>query len=243
MLAQELQQQLGIDWIILATAGVKGFAVIRQRLGRNGIKPEKFVGHQGIKQRAARLFQGDGDGAVGETAAQLGDPGLQGLRFLLYHQVLDLRGAGRLQADIVFLIRPVQADPGDDGVGQRSGMIHGKSSGKRWENTRARNLHSPYSKVLTGRHLSMRCRSERPAPLEALRVIVEQSGTPIRSGAGRVLRHPSYLFPTKFSSPKKRASICAKDSAPTALNPNTYKGRLQWSGSRKQQLIAFALMI
>jgi hypothetical protein len=70
----------------------------------------------------------------------------------------------------------------------------------------------------------MRCRSERPAPLEALRVIVEQSGTPIRSGAGRVLRNPSYLFPIQFSSPKKRASICAKDSAPSALNPNTYKG-------------------
>jgi hypothetical protein len=70
----------------------------------------------------------------------------------------------------------------------------------------------------------MRCRSERPAPLEALRVIVEQSGTPIRSGAGRVLRNPSYLFPIQFSSPKKRASICAKDSAPAALNPNTYKG-------------------
>src|ERR1035437_3938154 len=103
-------------------------------------------------------------------------------------------------------------------------MVHGKSSGKRWENTLARNLHSPYSKVLAGRHLSMRCRSERPAPLEALRVIVEQSGTQIRSGAGRVLRHPSYLFPTKFSSPKKRASICAKDSAPTALNPNTLEG-------------------
>ena len=183
MLAQELQQQLGIDRIIFAAAGVKGFAVIRQRLGRNGIKPEKFVVHQGIKQRAARLFQGDGDGAVGVTAAQLGDPGLQGLRFLLYHQVLDLRGAGRLQADIVLLIRPVQADPGDDGVGQRSGMIHGKSSGKRWKNTRARNLHSPYSKVLMGRHLSMRCRSERTAPLETLRAIVEQSGTPIRSGA------------------------------------------------------------
>ena len=203
MLAQELQQELGIDGIILAAAGIKGFAVVRQRLGRNGIKPEKFVVHQGIKQRAARLFQGDGDGAAGETAAQLGDPSVQGLRFLLHHQVLDLGRAGRLQADIVLLIGPVQADPGDDGVGKRSGMIHGKSSGKRWENTLARSLHSPYSKVLTGRHLSMRCRSERPAPLEALRAIVEQSGRPIRSGAGRVLRHPSYLFPARFSSTKK----------------------------------------
>ena len=129
-----------------------------------------------------------------------------------------------LQANIMLLIGPVQTDPGHDGVGKRSGMIHGKSSGKRWENTLARNLHSPYSKVLAGRHLSMRCRSERPAPLEALRVIVEQSGRPIRSGAGRVLRHPSYLFPARFSSTTKQVSICAKGPAPAALNPNTYKG-------------------
>ena len=79
----------------------------------------------------------------------------------------------------------------------------------------------------------MRCRSERPAPLEALRVIVEQSGTPIRSGAGRVLRNSSYLFPIQFSSPKKRASICAKDSAPAALNPNTYKGTSGQESDRK----------
>src|ERR1017187_10080598 len=104
-------------------------------------------------------------------------------------------------------------------------MVHGKSSGKRWENTLARNLHSPYSKVLAGRHLSMRCRSERPAPLEALRVIVEQLGCPIRSGAGRVLHHPSYLFWARFSSATKRNSICAEGPAPAALNPNTYKGR------------------
>ena len=32
MLAQELQQELGIDRIILAAAGVKRFAVVRQRL-------------------------------------------------------------------------------------------------------------------------------------------------------------------------------------------------------------------
>jgi len=84
---------------------------------------------------------------------------------------------------------------------------------------------SPYSRVLAGRHLSMRCRSERPAPLEALQVIVEQSGSTIGSGAGRVLRHSSYAFPVKLSRPQKRASICAKDSAPAALNLPAIRGR------------------
>jgi hypothetical protein len=77
----------------------------------------------------------------------------------------------------------------------------------------------------------MRCRSERPAPLEALRAIVEQLGTPIRSGAGRVLRHPSSLFPARFSSMTKQVSICAKGPAPAALNPFTYKGTSGESGA------------
>jgi hypothetical protein len=74
MLVQELQQEPRIGRIILAVAGVKPFAVVRQRLGRDGIKPEKSVVHQHIKQRSPRLFQGDGDQALWEAAAQLGDP-------------------------------------------------------------------------------------------------------------------------------------------------------------------------
>ncbi len=166
--------------------------------------------HQGIKQRAARLFQGEGMVAVGKTPAQRGDPGVQGLRLLLNHLVLNLGRAAGLQANIMFLIGPVQTGSSDDRPDLGNGMIHGMSSGKRWENTLARNLHSSYSKVLTGRHLSMRCRSERPAPLEALRAIVEQSGPTIRSGEGSVFRHPSYLFPARFSSATKRNSVALR---------------------------------
>jgi hypothetical protein len=141
--------------------------------------------------------------AVGKTPAQRGDPGVQGLRLLLDHRVLNLGRAAGLQANIMFLIGPVQTGSSDDRRDLGNGMIHGMSSGKRWENTLARNLHSPYSKVLTGRHLSMRCRSERPAPLEALRAIVEQSGPTIRSGEGSVFRYPSYLFRPVFPAPRK----------------------------------------
>jgi hypothetical protein len=44
-----------------------------------------------------------------------------------------------LKADVMLLIRPVETNPGDDRRGSGSGMIHGKSSGERWENTLARN--------------------------------------------------------------------------------------------------------
>ncbi len=47
-------------------------------------------------------------------------------------------------------------------------------------------------------HLSMRCRSKRPAPLEGLHLIVETMGYLIRSGAWRL---SSFLYTSECRKP------------------------------------------
>jgi len=140
------------------------------------------MAHQSIDQRAAPLLQGDGDAAKGEVGAQLPHPLLQGLRTLRQNEGLDSGRTGRLQFSVMLLVSPIQADPSDD-VGNRGRHVFHLLFGK-WENTLAGAGDSPYSGVVTRQHLSIRCRLQRPAPLEGLSPVVERRGVKFVAGRG-----------------------------------------------------------
>jgi len=155
MATHQLQQQIGVLGIALGSAAEEGLAVVGRGLGRYRIQDQEVVSHQGVDQRAARLLDGDGHPAEGETGAQLAHPALQGFGTLGQNERLHLRRADRLQASLMLLIGPVQADPGDN-VRNRGRHVFGLLS----KDGRTRLLESAIALIVESserQHLSIRC--------------------------------------------------------------------------------------
>ena len=65
-----------------------------------------------MNQGASGLFQAHRDGPAAEALAQLGQPGAKHFGLLLQRAGFDFTLADHLQAEGVFLIRPVQGQKG-----------------------------------------------------------------------------------------------------------------------------------
>src|SRR4029077_9384966 len=114
MRVEHVQQQLGIAWIVLGSAGIESLAEFGQRLGIDGKEDQMVILSQSIDQCAARLLQADGDFARAKALAQLSDPCGDGFGAMIKVARLDLIGAGCTQAVVMFLVGPVQTDEGGE---------------------------------------------------------------------------------------------------------------------------------
>jgi len=114
--------------------------------------------HQRIDECTTLLLDGNSDGATGEPIPQQLDPVLQGLRCLIQREALPLVTVGILQGDDVFLIRPIQSDKCSDFDirFRQSNVLHRFLGSKPYP---AGRVHTPYSRVLEGHHLSIRATS------------------------------------------------------------------------------------
>jgi hypothetical protein len=84
--------------------------------GINGIKLQELVIHQLVDEGTATLLQGDNNFALrAESLLQLDDPVGDGFGFMFNYPVIGLRRiSGRTEDDVVFVIGPVDSDPGVD---------------------------------------------------------------------------------------------------------------------------------
>ncbi len=155
---QDLQQQVGINGVILGPAGIKRLPELSQRLWVNGIEVQKIDMHQRIDQRSTLLLDGNSDGPTGEPIPQQLNPALQRLRCLIQGEALPLVTISLLQGDNVFLVRPIQSDKCSD---FDILLRHLQTSPwlPRCKTIPAGSAHNPYSRVLEGHHLSIRSTS------------------------------------------------------------------------------------
>ena len=102
------------------------------------IEHQEIIGHQGVNQGAPGLFQAHRDRPAAEALAQLGQPGAQHFGLLLQRAGFDFALADHLQAEGVFLIRPVEGQKGHKVLGGiRFGILlyyrfHWFASKTRW---------------------------------------------------------------------------------------------------------------
>ena len=172
MFAEQLQEQVRIDQIIFGATGVKGFPKTSHAFGVDRIRHDMFVLAEAGQERAAGLFEGEGNFAVGEARAQRVRPLRQGFRGLLQSSALDDGAAGGTETQGVFLVTPVQPNEG--------GIVRGVrrerwSGGSIWfihnlglcalsvAGTLAWTQRRPYSETYDCRHLSIRFESKRRA--------------------------------------------------------------------------------
>jgi len=105
---ENFQDLARVQWVAFGAAGFKGLSVFSDRGGVDGVEDQEIVGHQGVNQGAPGLFQAHGDRPAAEALAQLGQPGAKHFGLLLQRAGLDFTLADHLQAEGVFLVRPVQ---------------------------------------------------------------------------------------------------------------------------------------
>ncbi len=111
----QVQQEFGIERVILRAAGAEGLAVPCQRLGINRVEHETVVHQQRVDHRALPLLERHGDFPAGKALLELRDPLMQHGRLLLELELLD-RPVGALQMHRMPLVRPIQPDTRDDCV-------------------------------------------------------------------------------------------------------------------------------
>jgi hypothetical protein len=121
MFDQQIQDQIGIDRIVLGPAGVEGLAKTGHALGIDGIGDQMLVLQQSGQERAAGLFQGDGDFTVWETGAEAISPLGQGFGSLFQAGAFDRVATGDAQAYGVFFVAPINANEGGIDRGDREG--------------------------------------------------------------------------------------------------------------------------
>ena len=112
---EQFPDQAGVDRVGFGAAGGKGIAVALGGGGIDGVEHQKLILHQCVQQRAAGLFQADGDGAAAEAAPQPRDKLGEGLGRVRDLGLFRHGRIGRAQADRVFLVGPVDADDGGNG--------------------------------------------------------------------------------------------------------------------------------
>jgi hypothetical protein len=111
----QVQQQLGIERVILCPAGAERLSISRERLRIDRIEDETVVQQQRVDDRAFPLLERDRNLSAGEPALQLRDPLVQHGRLLLELQMLD-PPVGRLQMHRMSLVCPIQPSARHDVV-------------------------------------------------------------------------------------------------------------------------------
>ncbi len=112
MLEQELKLELGIGRVVLGVAGREGFAIPREGEGIDRKEHEEVILAQGVNDGAFVELEANGDGLPFEPLAQGVHPRVDGFWRVLEAAELACLGASRLHTDVVFGIRPVDADEG-----------------------------------------------------------------------------------------------------------------------------------
>ena len=103
---------MGIAGIVLGATGLQRTTIPGQGLRVDRIEDEEGILEQGMDQGHLARFDADGDLAVGKTVPELMSPVLDGLGLVGKHTVFQVIGAGDPQAQVMFLVGPVDADDG-----------------------------------------------------------------------------------------------------------------------------------
>ena len=130
VLGEYLQDLAGVQRVAFGAAGFEGFPVFSDRGGVDGVKDQEIIGHQGVNQGSPGLFQTHRNRPAAEALAQLGHPRAKHRGLLLQRAGLDFTLADHLQAEGVFLVRPVQGQKGRKLLGGvRFGIVLQQSFG------------------------------------------------------------------------------------------------------------------
>ena len=107
---EELDLECGIGGVVFGTAGGKRFTVFGQSEWVDGKEHEEIIVAQGGHNGPLLEFKAHGNGLAVEPRTQGVDPRIDGFRTVLEASKLSSGSAGGLDADIVFGIRPVEAN-------------------------------------------------------------------------------------------------------------------------------------
>ena len=110
MFEEELELEFGIGGVVFGMAGGKRFTVFGQSEGVDWKEHEEIILAQGGHNGPLLEFKTHGNGLAVEPRTQGLDPRSDCFRTMLEAPKLSSRSAGGLDADIVFGIRPVEAD-------------------------------------------------------------------------------------------------------------------------------------
>src|SRR5215207_669368 len=127
VLAEELEQEVGVVGIVLGAVGSEGLAETLQRARIHGEEHDEVVLHQRGDQRPALGFQADAHVPAAEALAQPRHPLGDSLGGLRDAACFSAAGTGLLEAEVVVVIGPV--DP--DSCGEFDGFSHFTRSRKR----------------------------------------------------------------------------------------------------------------
>lgn len=116
MREQPCEMECGIRGVVFGPAGREGFAIPRQGEGINRAEDQKVILAPGGDQGACVEFETDGHGLALAPCAERGDPRVNGLRRVLELAVCTFGRASRLEAHLMFGIRPVDPHKGSKGV-------------------------------------------------------------------------------------------------------------------------------
>jgi hypothetical protein len=110
MREQQFELQFGVGGVVFSSAGGEGFTIPRdcQRIDRE--EHQKVVLAQGEDQRPFVEFEADSHGVAMKPCTQRSDPRVDSLGRVLKLEALSFCSASRLEASIMFDIRPVDAN-------------------------------------------------------------------------------------------------------------------------------------
>jgi hypothetical protein len=110
MREQQFELQFGVAGIVFSPAGGEGFAIPRQWQRINREEDQKVIRAQGEDQRTFVKFEADSHRLAVEPRTQCGAPRVDSLGRVLKLEALSFCSASRLEASIMFGIRPVDAN-------------------------------------------------------------------------------------------------------------------------------------
>ena len=158
---KQLQGEFGIGRVVLCTTRREGFAILGEQGGLDGEEHEDVVLEKGGDDGALGEFQSDRDGGPTETLAQLLGPFPDSSGAMLQDGALALLLPGDVQADVVLLVGPVDAD--ESGKRQRH-LAHEGSFRKIAErDMQSQTQRSRYGEPVVRLSLSVRCGQGTPA--------------------------------------------------------------------------------
>jgi hypothetical protein len=120
MSQEQVGQVVGIGGVVLGAAGDKGFAILLQRDGVDGVELNPFIGFQEGDEVDGGLFQADRNPGLGMVLAELEQPLPKGFGSGVDDLGTALAGGGVEEVQVGFAIGTIQAD--DQVIGM--GSIH-----------------------------------------------------------------------------------------------------------------------
>jgi hypothetical protein len=113
---QQCELQCGVGGIVFGPAWGEGFTLPCQRQRIDREENQKVIRAQGSDQRTFGEFEAESHGLAVKPRTQRGDPRVDRLGRVLKLEALPFRGASRLEAPIMFGIRPGDPNKGGKGV-------------------------------------------------------------------------------------------------------------------------------